>query len=97
MTQHTPGPWKVIVYPHIGSHHPWIEAESNYNGSGAHLSVSGLMSMEDARLIAAAPDLLGALQYYASSEAWTVNQVEGADGDYGAKARAAIAKATGEA
>jgi len=31
-----------------------------------------------------------ALEWYASDEAWTVSQVEGADGDYGKRARAAL-------
>jgi hypothetical protein len=31
-----------------------------------------------------------ALEWYASSEAWTVRQTEGPDGDYGKRARAAL-------
>jgi hypothetical protein len=89
--KHTSGPWKVIVYPHVGQHHPWIEAESNHNGGGPYLSASGLMSMEDARLIAAAPDLLEALELLLS---YRCDDVPTADWR---KARAALSKAKGEA
>lgn len=35
--------------------------------------------------------IVDALAWYASDEAWTVEQVEGPDGDYGRRARAALA------
>jgi hypothetical protein len=85
MSKHTPGPWKIVP-----SWHDWIVEgpngeeiiwqDGNYN--------TPTISIEDARLIAAAPDLLEALKEvydwcYPTDSAWAI------------KARAAIAKATG--
>ncbi len=44
---------------------------------------------EAARLAAENEKLRAALEWYASSEAWTMNQLEG-DGDYGRRARTAL-------
>jgi hypothetical protein len=106
LTKHTPGPWNLVPADEdvkLGSAF-CLDLSAIGWGSFARVvirfndeSEPSKEGLANARLIAAAPDLLEALRYYASPEAWTVNQVEGADGDYGAKARAAIAKATGEA
>jgi hypothetical protein len=76
--QHTPGPW-CAKYPVV------------YSASGSellHIDEYDCATVFDARLIAAAPDLLEALQYIVqngpSSAAW-------------AFAIAAIVKATGDA
>jgi DNA repair exonuclease SbcCD ATPase subunit len=45
---------------------------------------------EDNKLYAENQRLRAALRYYASDAAWTCAQVEGADGDYGKIARAAL-------
>ena len=45
---------------------------------------------ESARLAAENERLRTALEWYASSEAWTINQLEGAYGDYGRRARTAL-------
>jgi major membrane immunogen (membrane-anchored lipoprotein) len=37
--------------------------------------------------------MVEALEWYASNEAWTVDQLEGSNGDYGNRARAALEKA----
>ena len=87
--QHTPGPWEIDfgynrIIKSIGPCFP-----DEYAGS-AWLEVTE----EDARLIAAAPDLLEALRD-------CLRRIDDADETYGpdhavTKARAAIAKATGE-
>lgn len=100
-TQHTPGPWTLIETPHekiisswhirVGEHqiplHPYKRIWSEDR------TQSGLVidqqHMADARLIAAAPDLLEALQFVMTAHG---EQLETAF----AQAHAAIAKATGE-
>jgi hypothetical protein len=83
-TKHTPGPWKCVP-------DAWIVADN-----GAVILTSQGMEEADARLIAAAPDLLAALQAmfdrigdggYFPSCGKTISD----------QARAAIAKATGAA
>ena len=95
MSKHTPGPWeKVYDTAGItrgirGRHGPEIVNVINWNGISRSTSVTG---QANANLIAAAPELLGALiALYAVAEV-------GRDEDYGAvtNAAAAIAKATGE-
>jgi hypothetical protein len=93
-TEHTPGPWVAVEYEkdggaafvRIGD----ITVEGSYRGSD-----SDTLSISDARLIAAAPDLLEALQ------ALLVRVTKGYDGlpqGHGVRiAEAAIAKATGSA
>ena len=73
-------PWKVLPSP---------TDRELYAVAGEYLVADGL-PIEDARLIAAAPCLLEALRFYAS-EAF-----DGYGNRLGAKARAAILKATGE-
>ena len=94
-TRHTPAPWeKVYDTAGItrgirGRHGPEIVNVINWNGISRSTSVTG---QANANLIAAAPELLGALiALYAVAEV-------GRDEDYGAvtNAAAAIAKATGE-
>lgn len=59
----TPGPW--VVNTPIGEDHPWIDAECNHtlndNGVEQYMSVSGLCGMDNAHLIAAAPEMYEAL------------------------------------
>jgi len=65
MAEHTPGPWVVIDGgPSKGdpnAHHLTVQPAAAH-GLGwvgkRYLSTGGIMSWEDARLIAAAPDLL---------------------------------------
>ncbi len=84
----TPTPWR------IGAIESGMVAIDGDNGE----EVTGFVSPEDGRLIAAAPDLLEALQNIA--EYWNQDQNEAAMADacWHAihTARAAIAKATGE-
>jgi hypothetical protein len=81
MSAHTPGPWTAIETPE-SSHHDWrIKATRLFIG------VATDNSEADARLIAAAPELLEALEYLVSL----------GGGDCLEPARAAIAKAKGGA
>lgn len=77
---HTPGPWKIVDY---GTQQKYIE--------GGDREIGKAWLIEDARLIAAAPDLLHALRELLRDvdEAEEIGQ-----GTYTA-ARAAIAKAEG--
>ena len=88
MSDFTPRPWR------IGAIESGMVAIDGANGE----EVTGFVFPEDGRLIAAAPDLLEALQNIA--EYWSQDQNEAAMADacWHAihTARAAIAKATGE-
>ena len=94
-TKHTPGPWEKadgtdgITRGIRGWHGPERVNVINWNGISRATSVTG---QANARLIAAAPDLLEALQ-------WVVLRTEEGgypDGKCLKEARTAIAKATGE-
>jgi hypothetical protein len=100
MTQHTPGPWDIKNAP-FGAlrggpallEHPGREA-IEYARARGH----DLLAQRDAdlSLILAAPDMLAALQ----GLAWAVSGIEYVETEYAeqvAEARAAIAKALGEA
>lgn len=97
MTQHTPGPWHC-------HHWPAAAPELNTARESAFVvkarRISSLAESDaDARLIAAAPDLLPALREAADLIAW---QADHSTGEHKARlrgamvrARAAIAKAEG--
>jgi hypothetical protein len=98
---HTPGPWKISQVENAITGEPlekWSVAEANPpNKHEPHGIISrndGYLTLADARLIAAAPDMLAALQDLIAYE----DDEEGffLSGDAN-KARAAIAKATGAA
>lgn len=82
---HTPGPWKTLGAQFVCSESAVVAQQCK--------------SMEDARLIAAAPDLLEALEALLSHTA-DLDPMQGyrPEEDFSAvkQARAAIAKATGE-
>ena len=100
MTQHTPGPWDIKNAPYGALRggpalleHPGREA-IEYARARGH----DLLAQRDAdlSLILAAPDMLAALQ----GLAWAVSGIEYVETEYAeqvAEARAAIAKALGEA
>jgi len=91
MSKHTPGPWKVIethYLPHDGDH-----VADMSNGLMVVPCIGRLGDpLADARLIAAAPELLAALQYIVGCSAPMTPQQE----HCWPTMRAAIAKATGE-
>jgi hypothetical protein len=95
-TKHTPGPWKVNATPH-SSNQDWVVLDSGTNGRNKRVcAVYSDNDEADARLIAAAPELLEALIGLLDE----VNDMSGRCGWMGngfrAKAHAALAKARGE-
>ena len=103
--KHAPGPWTMTVYPpdDYGAEDPCAYID---DGNGKHVAHC-LPPSEDnnqvrdanARLIAAAPDLLAALQAMTEIAELTIGWIptpQGADGPL-IQARAAIAKSTGGA
>lgn len=92
--KHTPGPWKVIDRALNGGEGVSIEAENGYT-EVCKVNKSYHSRTANARLIAAAPELLEALK---EAENWLAEYEDGPDsGLQGllAQARAAIAKAEG--
>ncbi len=95
-TKHTPGPWKVL--PESEASNPFIVASSETGLSVAdcYCPIGG-NNQANARLIAAAPELLEALRRIDTGQEMTGNFAH-ADTvlRYQEIARAAIAKATGQ-
>ena len=97
---HTPGPW--LVDADTGEHrrrliepgYHFIDAGKGYysENDGLGFRLAGYMSLADATLIAAAPELLNALEYLLSKCEPTLVSPSGCD-----RAKAAIAKAKGQA
>jgi hypothetical protein len=89
---HTPGPWEAVSH--------LVRTVREENGEGGFLVAECPANvgnrLEDARLIAAAPDLLASLQVMLRDYAAVhdIGDVEMQPAIY--QARAAIAKATGE-
>lgn len=85
--KHTPGPWTVKSYSDTEHVIPAI-----WGGAPGELS-DHIRHIEDARLAAAAPDLLDALQTMLEQFTKTPSTIK--DSEARGKAHAAIAKATG--
>lgn len=86
--QHTPGPWKTLkTFGGV------IHVQSADDKSIAILRGYKHPHKANARLIAAAPDLLQALMKFPQSLAWTDDELW----DWNKQALAAISKATGVA
>ena len=88
MSKHTPGPWAIRQDPKAGPLYNW---NVGIDGRPQYWIQVAVCSEHDARLIAAAPDLLEALRSItdaADEKRVTAKHYE--------IARAAIAKATGE-
>ena len=118
MSKHTPGPWTVFNSAEDGAldHHPGIDAGSeaiilcgDADDPNDWHGVRGDTIEEahaNARLIAAAPDMLAALEEFArryegftNDELWRRSQLligGSLDYEFAIVARAAIAKAKGE-
>lgn len=88
-TKHTPGPWEIRPSSNPKNGTAWRDIVS----TGCEFSPSyvGESLEQDARLIAAAPDLLAALEAFVAR----AKQLNGIDTGPVAQASAAIAKATG--
>jgi hypothetical protein len=101
MSKHTPGPWEYIKGAScIISTTEWLVKPSEYNeGTKTKVldltgSMGGTDTQADARLIAAAPDLLEALEGFLMCQAQDGTKCAPNDEDFD-KAREAIAKAKG--
>ena len=102
MNKHTPGPW--LIEPQWSERCGGSVAVVNREVSGWDWDVCSVHSSEaNARLIAAAPDLLEAAQLALQiAESWIHDQLDGTSSIDGAllhldPVRAAIARARGEA
>lgn len=92
MSKHTPGPWEVIGHPDDDECRV-RQTESVRHGDGFYSErtiCEQISVMANANLIAAAPDLLEALELIVRE------QLVSADGEFGKAVFSAIAKATGE-
>lgn len=87
-TQHTPGPWKLAQGTTC--------IENAYGGLIARVFVESAACDADARLIAAAPDLLAALHAFNDAYSFISEKAPAPLQHAVRKARAAIAKAKGE-
>jgi hypothetical protein len=71
MSEHTPGPWRqfvVVIDGDRDEYYRCIRTESlGYRGDGG-FDITGFISQADARLIAAAPDLLAACQAFVDAD-----------------------------
>ena len=92
MSKHTPGPWEAQRDPNA------IMADDWCIGAQGQIDMVAVCSERDARLISAAPDLLEALKDLFGADMVYCMMGDGKDDQIEAiaKARAAIAKATGE-
>lgn len=61
MSKHTPGPWKIDLYWKLESDPMWRCVVSEWTDDFQRMSVCGHIGEANARLIAAAPDMLAAL------------------------------------
>lgn len=92
MSNHTPGPWRFTRDHTPGQYGINERIRDRHNSVICNLHIN---AEANARLIAAAPDLLAALQ----GLAWAVSGIEYVETEYAeqvAQARAAIAEAQGE-
>ena len=101
--KHTPGPWKVFAPTSRSSNDMayGIDSDKGIESTSVVLFYGGILKKEDAMLIAAAPDLLDALQgilgYFDSGNSVSVSQATiKARSDEVKAAIAAIDKATGK-
>lgn len=105
MSKHTPGPWFVHDRSEGNKAYHTITATEDQNGwtGDRYMSVSGCIDIHDARLIAAAPDMLEALRKSLSALERYECEVAGegetpvAHRDMMEFVRSTIAAATGEA
>lgn len=88
-TQHTPGPWRAEWVPK--GQRPWVGRIAEGRWAALACGKTDEEAEANARLIAAAPELLAALQ--AVADYWAGGDVPA---DIDAAMRAAIAKATGQ-
>jgi hypothetical protein len=96
MTTHTPGPWVAVDGDIFTEHrHKPIVASTFEDGEPMGTGITRDAAFANAALIAAAPDLLAALEELLWAAARTSLETDGDYSDAFAAARAAIAKAQG--
>lgn len=99
--KHTPGPWQLDPpsLRHVNDHeyHSIVAGDGVADGRWKGFTASAFMAIEDARLIAAAPELLEALIALEAAASWQETEDISAYDNAVHAARAAIAKATGSA
>jgi hypothetical protein len=97
---HTPGPWRLND-PHAGRNHVLCETYHSIDGGIGFLpddpaeqgfGVTGYMTLADARLMAAAPEMFKTLS---DLDGWLANTGHDKDHPWRVSIRAAIEKATG--
>ena len=96
MSSYTPGPWRDCAIVISGDSEETYRCVTGGDGvflHGTGFQVSGFIKPADARLMAAAPDLLEALQRIVSDD----KEYPLIDYDLIVQAKSAIAKATGDA
>jgi len=96
--KHTPAPW--LIDPDNGDYPMWIRQDGGTSVlGGCGCCGSPNLDIHDARLIAAAPDLLDALQLMVESHGYSsyLSDEDKESSPEVVAARAAIAKATGSA
>lgn len=94
MSRHTPGPWRVRDGARIDVHDAPMEVVDNTGGGVALFLDDDPGSRADARLIAAAPDLLSAAK---GALAYMSNDLRrGPEGETCRRLRRAIARAEGD-
>lgn len=91
MSKHTPGPWTVRVCSDTRCVWPQVDGPNDEEIIVSHAMMSCRIEDANARLIAAAPELLAALQEMLSRFGGATDKETPAE----KQARAAIAKATG--
>lgn len=91
MSAHTPGPWEIRRYPRVGG----STKDLMGNGGGFVVKLDGA-SDANARLIAAAPELLEALKALVVMDKQLLESCGIGDTAVLIQARAAIAKAEGQ-
>jgi len=94
-TKHTPGPWKISHDMPSKSYEIYANDLSEHADEGDQLHIAEYITEANARLIAAAPDMLEALEA-ARSDLWRLqlDHSETPSRTVEAKINAAIAKAT---
>jgi hypothetical protein len=90
-TKHTAGPWKITKVMELRKATHYAVKHNDGTGSFSTEVVAQCEREANARLIAAAPDLLAALQWAMDNAEWSNDTATGTD-----PIRAAIAKATGQ-
>lgn len=98
MSKHTPGPWQYRRSSTSSTDYYEIIPAGELGGwkDGRYLSVSGAIDEHDARLIAAAPDLLEAAEAIVARWDSPLWKDQPHTGTFIDQLRAAIAKAKGE-